>query len=65
MRRLAELSLYLTPELVGEECAKMPSMQNIFIVHVKPRFRDVIEAELMAMRIPGLKIVDCDGVYSI
>jgi cAMP phosphodiesterase len=65
MRRLAELSLHLTPEMVGEECKKMPPMQNVFIIHIKPRFREAIEEELMSLRIEGMKIVDCDGVYSI
>lgn len=65
MRRLAELSLHLTPELVGLECGKMPPMKNVFIVHVKPRFREAIEAELTALGIPGLQIVDCNGTFSI
>ena len=65
LRRLAELSLHLTPEMVGMECGKMPPMQNIFIIHVKPRFRVEIEAELLALRIQGLKIAGCDGVYSV
>ena len=65
MRQLAELSYHLTPELVGVECCKMPAMENIFIVHVKPRFREAIEAQLTALCIKGLRVIECDGVFSI
>lgn len=65
MKRLAELSFHLTPEMVGAEYAKMPPLENLFIIHIKPRFRAAIEQELAALRIPGLKIVEGDEVYSV
>jgi ribonuclease BN (tRNA processing enzyme) len=65
MQRLAELSFHLTPAMVGAEYAKMPPLKNVFIIHVKPRFREAIERELMSLGIPDLALVDCDGVYSV
>jgi cAMP phosphodiesterase len=65
MSRLAELSLHLTPAMTGGECAKMPRIERTLIIHVKPRFREAIEAELMELGIPGLTIADCDGVYTV
>jgi hypothetical protein len=65
MRRLAELSFHLTPEMLAEEVAKLPSTAKILVMHIKPRFREQIEAELEALHIPGLAIADCDGVYNL
>jgi ribonuclease BN (tRNA processing enzyme) len=65
LARLAELSLHMTPAMAGAECAKMPPVRNVLIVHVKPRFRQEMEAELMALGIAGLRIADFDGVYSV
>jgi ribonuclease BN (tRNA processing enzyme) len=65
MTRLAELSMHLTPAMVGGECAKMPPMENVFIIHVKSRFREIIESELNALGIPGLRIAECNGIYTL
>lgn len=65
MERLAELSLHLTPAMLGGEYAKMPPMQNVFIIHVKPRFRQTIESELNELRIPNLRIAECNGTFSV
>jgi ribonuclease BN (tRNA processing enzyme) len=65
LTRLAELSLHMTPAMAGAECAKFPPVRDILIVHVKPRFREEMEAELMALGVESLRIADCDGVYSV
>jgi hypothetical protein len=55
----------MTPAMAGAECAKFPPVRDILIVHVKPRFREEMEAELMALGVESLRIADCDGVYSV
>jgi ribonuclease BN (tRNA processing enzyme) len=65
MKRLAELSFHLTPEMLAEEAAKFPPTAKILVMHIKPRFRQQIEAELKALRIPGLSLAECDGVYHL
>lgn len=64
MRSLAEVSGHLTPSMVLEETKKMPKSERILIIHVKPRFREEIEAELTALNIDGLSIAICNGRYS-
>ena len=65
MRWLAEISGHLTPKMVLDESQKMPQTDRILIIHVKPRFRDAIEAELMVLKIDGLSVAVCNGHYSV
>jgi hypothetical protein len=51
--------------MLGEEISKFPPTANILVMHIKPRFRAQIEAELNALRIPGLAIAECDGLYRL
>jgi ribonuclease BN (tRNA processing enzyme) len=56
MEELARISKHLTPTLLSAEVAKMPEMQRIIAVHLKPRFHETISGELKALRIPKLEI---------
>ncbi|MCZ6598872.1 MAG: 3',5'-cyclic-nucleotide phosphodiesterase [Planctomycetota bacterium] len=55
-RELADVSRHLTPELFAREVKKIERETRLIVVHLKPRYRREIEAELMALGIPGLEI---------
>jgi ribonuclease BN (tRNA processing enzyme) len=65
MRKLAEITSHMTPEMLASEVSKMPAMQNVFAVHIKARFREVILQELHALKIPGLAIVESGKTYEL
>ena len=46
MARLAAASGHMTPELVGRELDKIPHARRVIMVHIKPRYRDTVVAEL-------------------
>ena len=54
MSALAELSAHLTPATLATEAAKLPADTRIVAVHVKPRFKAQIAAELDALGMPHL-----------
>jgi ribonuclease BN (tRNA processing enzyme) len=56
MQRLARESRHLTPALVAAEVLKMPTMNSIVAVHIKPRFWQTTVDELLALRLPNLVI---------
>jgi ribonuclease BN (tRNA processing enzyme) len=50
LEKVALASGHLTPALLGREIAKMPRVpKKIFIMHVKPQFRDEVEKEIDAL----------------
>ena len=53
---LAEVSAHLTPRLLAAEAAKAPPGAAIVAVHIKPRYRRQIVAELEALGLPRLRI---------
>lgn len=57
MTGLANLSKHLTPAMFGEEARKLDRNDiDIVVVHIKPRFRSEILAELEALGLPNLVI---------
>jgi ribonuclease BN (tRNA processing enzyme) len=56
MQGLAEVSRHMTPRMVAAEVAKMPQMNAIIAVHIKPRFREQTIRELLALKIPNLSV---------
>jgi ribonuclease BN (tRNA processing enzyme) len=56
---LAKTAKHLTPELLGREFMKIgrPDLP-VYVYHVKPRFRNVIEAELRQLPIPHVTVLD-------
>ncbi len=63
MKRLAEASLHLTPDMFAREVAKMPSGIRIVAVHIKVRYREEVIGELSALKIPNLEIGECEKTY--
>jgi ribonuclease BN (tRNA processing enzyme) len=59
MKRLAETSRHLTPEMFSGEVAKMPSGVRVLAIHIKVRYREQVIRELNALGLPNLEI----GVY--
>lgn len=55
-QRLATTSQHLTPSSLAEELAKIQRETRLIVVHMKPRYRDVIAAQLGNLAIPGLEI---------
>jgi ribonuclease BN (tRNA processing enzyme) len=56
MKELAQVSAHLTPEMFGEEVAKMPVVDRIIAVHLKEVFRKQVEQELASLGLPQLEI---------
>jgi ribonuclease BN (tRNA processing enzyme) len=53
---LAEVSKHLTPRRLAAEVGKLNRPTRLIVVHIKPRFREEIIAELQALKLPGLEI---------
>ena len=63
MKRLAEASLHLTPEMFGEEVAKMPAGVRVVATHIKVRYRDAVVRELKALGLAQVEIGECEKEY--
>lgn len=58
MRELAIMTGHLTPELLGEELAKMKHIpENIYITHPKPQHLKTIRAELAKLKVANLRLL--------
>ena len=56
MGELARTSMHLTPELFAQEVQKLEHDVPIFAVHIKPRFREETEAQLLELGLPNVEI---------
>ena len=65
MKELAQASAHLTPEMFGEEVAKMPVVDRIIAVHLKEAFRNQVEEELALLGLPQLEIGVAGREYQI
>jgi predicted HAD superfamily phosphohydrolase len=63
MKRLAETSFHLTPEMFAGEVGKMPPGIKVVVTHIKVRYRDEIVRELHALELPQVVIGDCEKEY--
>ncbi len=64
-QRVALASLHLTPEMFAHEAAQLPPGVRIFAIHLKVRYRDVLERELRALNLPNLEIAECERDYEM
>jgi len=65
MAKLAEVSRHFTPASLGQELKKLThNGMDIMAVHLKPTYRDEIIAELKALNIPKLSVMEPGKVYS-
>ena len=65
MSALAGLAQHLTPKTFATEVQKLPPFDKLVAIHLKPRFRDQIAKELLALGLPRLTIGDCETTYEI
>jgi ribonuclease BN (tRNA processing enzyme) len=63
MKRLAEASLHLTPEMFAAEVGKMPPGIKVVVTHIKVRYYDEIVRELNALGLPQVEIGECEKEY--
>ena len=64
MAKLAEVSRHFTPASLGQELKKLNhNGMDIMAVHIKPTYRDEIVAQLAALNIPKLSVMEPGKVY--
>jgi ribonuclease BN (tRNA processing enzyme) len=65
MARLAEVSRHFTPATLGNELKKLAhNGLDILAVHIKPAYREKIIAELKALKISKLRVMEPGKTYS-
>jgi ribonuclease BN (tRNA processing enzyme) len=65
MSELAEVSRHFTPASLNEELKKLNhNGLDILAVHIKPAYRDTVIAELNALKIPKLGVMEPGKTYS-
>src|SRR5262249_55053088 len=63
LRDLAQTTCHLTPQLFGLEATKLKQRVALIAVHIKPRYRAEIIAELEALGLPELVIAQPGRTY--
>ena len=64
MRKLAEVSKHLTPEMLQSELRKLAhNGMDILAVHLKPAYRESVAQELRAIGIKNLRVMETGTVY--
>lgn len=65
-RKLANVSGHLTPEMFAREFVKLgrPDLP-VYIYHLKPAYRHIIEAELKQLKLPNLRVLEEDQVVRV
>ena len=64
MAELADISQHLTPALFGREIQKLHRPAVVLAVHLKPRFRAMVERELDALRLPNVTLAQPGVTYT-
>src|SRR5262249_53763399 len=65
MGELAEIALHLTPRLFAAEATKLRRLARLYAVHIKPRYHEQIVAELLALKLPDLHILEPGQTYTV
>ena len=64
LAKLAHVSRHFTPASLGQELKKLThNGMDIMAVHLKPAYRDEIAAQLAALNIPKLSVMDPGKIY--
>ena len=64
MAKLAHVSRHFTPASLGQELKKLThNGMDIMAVHLKPTYRDEIIAQLSALNIPKLSVMEPGRIY--
>jgi ribonuclease BN (tRNA processing enzyme) len=63
---MALLTRHLTPRLLQRELSKLDKLPSrILVTHLKPKYRETLQAELDALGIPGLELLSDGNVYDL
>jgi ribonuclease BN (tRNA processing enzyme) len=62
---LAEIARHLTPALFAEQVSKLPRSVRFITVHIHPRHRETVRAELEALAIPWAEMGEPGVTYLI
>lgn len=62
---LAEVSGHLTPALFAAELQKAPPGVPVYAIHLKPRYRDAVLADLAAYAFPHVTVAEPGKVYRV
>lgn len=66
MADLAAISHHLTPKTLVKEIEKFPADDRpIYLINLKPMYREIIEKEVAELGIPGLAVLEVGKVYDI
>lgn len=65
MAKLAAVSHHLTPRRVAAELQKLKHSCGVFVVNLKPMFREEICAELENLQMPNLKVMLPNEIYEL
>jgi cAMP phosphodiesterase len=65
MAELAAASHHLTPQILKKELKKNKHSTRVFVINLKPVFREEICRELAALKIPNLEIMLPNSVYEV
>ena len=60
---VADAAKHLTPKLFATEVRKLTRSVRLLAVHVKPRFREQVLAELSALGLPNLEVIRAGHTY--
>ena len=64
MGELAEVSRHFTPETMARELKKLTKHDpEILVVHIKPTYRAEVVEQLMALKLPKLRVMEAGHVY--
>ena len=53
----------MTPAVLGHELSKLKRNCPVFVINVKPRYRDQVVTELAELKIDNLKVMSVGETY--
>ncbi len=62
---LAEIAMHLTPRLFAAEIKQLPRGARFVVVHIHPRHRETVIAELTALKLPDVEIGRSGSPYKV
>jgi cAMP phosphodiesterase len=60
---IARNSHHMTPAILAEELSKLESVCPVFVINIKPRYRELVVAELTALKIGNLNVMSVGKPY--
>lgn len=60
---LAGISHHMTPATLARELTELRPTCPVFVINIKPSYRDAVVSQLLELRIPGLELMTVGKVY--